>query len=319
MVQMAGQDVEFGVQTANLFALLDDDAPAKPKEAAPKVTKPKPKQAFGGRGNDREQPEKRRDQRQQPARSQRGGGRGRGGGGGGRGRGGGGEARGRAFDRRSGTGRDKSEPKNGHGKGGWGTDKDDAQERPRRNNRDNRGENRGNQKNWREGQNDKAEKVEGDAPVAAEKADDEKAAEKPEGETAAEVEDEEEKEPEVIGYDEFLAQKAAKAAEVDSGSARREAENDESQWEACAEMTVEAEENLYCDAQVKRGKKKAAPKSKGSKKVVNLDEFNSTTRARGRGRGGRGGRGGGYNGGRDNRGPSVRVDDKNQFPSLSSK
>jgi len=261
---MAGPDTEFGVQTSNLFSLLDDDAPAPAKKEPVKKAAPA-KAQVNNRGSDRE---KRNDRR--PERSQRGGGRGRG-----RGRGRGGESRGRAFDRRSGTGRDKSQPKGGHGKGNWGTDKDDQAREARR--------------NWRQEKQEKqaatgeTEKVEGDAA----------ATETPEGEDAKapEVtpeEEEQEKEPDTIGYEEFLAQKAAKAPDDDSNKVLRSAENDESQWEACAEITKEEDDEEsflgvgFSTTKKSRGKK--GNKGKNAKKVKSLDEFNSTTRSSGRGR-----------------------------------
>jgi len=102
---------EYGVSTANIYDLLDDNASKKKSAPAKKVEEPKaaPARQTNNRGRS-----------DKPARGRGGRGRGRGGG---RGRGRGDRPGGkRDFDRRSGTGRGKEVAKQGNGKYNWGKD-----------------------------------------------------------------------------------------------------------------------------------------------------------------------------------------------------
>jgi hypothetical protein len=137
----------------------------------------------------------------------------------------------------------------------------------------------------------------------------------------AKPEEEVEKEPEQLTYEEFLEQQKANAVQTETDI--REATNDDFAGKDVVplEKNDEDEENFFDSANVKKGrKKKGGKKKKGKKKVIHLDEF-ATRRGRGGGRrGGRGrGRGrGGYGGRGRGGGKSHNPDllDESAFPKL---
>lgn len=317
-------DSDYGVATHNKFAFLDDEPPAPKKKSEPKAKveeKPvvkktdnaRPASARQGRGEGRGE------------------GRGRGRGGRGRGNRGEGAAEGgkREYDRHeSGTGRDKHAKKGGAGKFNWGQEGQEGQadsDRPPRRRYDRDGD--------RPRRNHNKD-TEGETPAAP--ADGEKAA-PVEGEEAAaadgevkvneEPKVEEPPEPETMGYEEFLAAKAATMV-VDDKKTLRVVSNDDTKF-ACkaipaATNDVEVEYGLGGN-DAASNKKENTKKDKGKKNKISMDEFAAASPAaskggrggRGEGRGGRGeGRGGRGRGG--NRGGDFKLRD-DEFPTLGGK
>ncbi|KAJ3090720.1 hypothetical protein HK102_002863 [Quaeritorhiza haematococci] len=208
---------------------------------------------------------------------------------GGRGRGGGrGGYRQRDFDRHSATDRYDGEKKEVAGKGSWGDPITSEAEQPQ-------------------------EVVEGAA--SAEGA--EGNVEKPAGEEVEAEKKEESEEEKQLTLEQYLAQKTAKKAVVETAPAPRKANEgaDDGQWKDAVMLKKEDEEFLVLGAKEKRNKN---IKEKSSKVMLDIEQrFNDEpSRRGGRGRGGRGGERRDY-GGRGSRGPrQVNVEDPNAFPSL---
>lgn len=298
----------------NAFSFLDSDdeapapkakAKAQPVERPKKVTESKP-QSRDTRG----------DRGDRGGRGRDGSSRGRGRGGGrGRGRGGDRADGKREFERHqpgNGHGRGERAKKDGYGKGNWGVEGEQVEansERPARRFNGNRDGERPPRRNNRFQADDEAKP----ADEAAEKPADE-AAEKPAVEDAEPVEPE----PEVMDYDEFLVQKAAKQVEEDKNKKLRTVENDESQW-IVSSLKEAAPADVEDEYQVggQENKPKRNKKGKNKKTAVSLDEFakapaqRSEGRGRGRGRG-RGGRG------RGGRGQNFKLQ-TDDFPTLGGK
>jgi plasminogen activator inhibitor 1 RNA-binding protein len=178
--------------------------------------------------------------------------------------------------------------KEGHGRGGWGEDGDD---RPRNNRR------RDNKQEEAVAEPDEAADNEGDAAPA---------------EVEPEIEIEAEPEPVTQSYEEYLADKEAKALAEDKRGARA-VQNDDTKFAGVA-ITKEdeaADFQLELGTGSKQLKSKRANKSK--KNVIHFDEFAASGSGRGGGRGRGRGRGGNSRGGRGYRPPSLN---DSHFPKL---
>jgi len=295
-LQTKGSIGNMSTFTGNIFALLDDDAPAPvKKETKKKEEKPK-KEAR------KEKPQRESNKGERPPRNDnrqnrpRGGGRG--GGRGGAGRGGAGREK-REFDRHSGTGRDDRQKRNGSGRFNWGSEGEDN--RPRRAPRDNKKD----AAPTEEPAADAAAPVEGEAPKEAEPVE--------EGEPV-------EVEPETVSYEDYLKQKADNALAEDAVS-HREVNNDDFQGQTATSFVRVDEEAEGPDYVIGTATKAKKGRKQKEKKQLNIDEFKAQGKSAGRGRGagGRGGRGrgGDRNGAGARRGGNkINTSDVSQFPAL---
>jgi len=290
--------------TFNVFSMLDDDAPApvvakKEPKVEPVVKKPEAKPVKPDARNNRGSAQRGRD-------GERRGGRGRGRGGRGRG-----TTTKRDFDRHeSGTGRGRGDvKKNGSGRGNWGVEgEQDQEDRPKR-------------RFDREDRPRRNKPAEGEQAETSEEkpAEDGQKAEASEEKPAEKAEDAPEPEPEVISYDEFLANQAAAAPEDDRKTKVREVSND-GQWKDFAAKAAPVKEE-EADYDLSGGPKKTGRSKKtrnGKKSAVSLDQFAKETPG---GRGGRGGRGRGRgrgNGRGEGRGQKFKIT-ADAFPSLGGK